>query len=252
MARLEGKVAVITGAGSGMGAEQARLFAREGARVVATDINDETVASIAEEIKSSDGQAISAKHDISSPEDWAEVIEATKSAFGRVDVLVNTAGVPGDVFTDAEDVDLGEWERTLSINLKGAFLGARHAIPEMKVAGGGSIINISSIGGLLGGQAGTAYSAAKSGLRGLAKNLAATYGPVGIRVNTIFPGQILTPMSQVHLSNKEIADYYIEKVPMRFFGEPSDIAYGALYLASDESRFVTGAELVIDGGVVSV
>ena len=162
MGRLDGKVAIITGAGSGMGAEEARLFAKEGAKVVGADMNEDALQAVIAEIKENNGDAIAVKLNISSPEDWEKAVKITTETFGKVDILVNTAGVAGPFSSKAHEHDVNEWDKLLSINLKGAFLGAKYTIPEMQKVGGGSIVNISSIGALIGGQGGTGYGAGKS------------------------------------------------------------------------------------------
>jgi len=253
MSRLSGKVAIITGAGSGMGAEQARLFAKEGAKVVGGDMNIEALQAVVEEIKATGGDAIAVKLNISSPQDWESAVKTATDTYGQVNVLVNTAGVAGPFIAKAADHDVDEWDKLLAINLKGAFLGSKYSIPEMIKAGGGSIVTISSIGGLIGGQGGTGYGAAKAGLIGMTKNIAVDYGSDNVRANVICPGQIKTPMSAVLEDEvaKEAKQSYIDKTPLGHFGEPIDIAYAALFLASEESKFITGTELIIDGGVMA-
>lgn len=253
MSRLSGKVAIITGAGSGMGAEQARLFAKEGAKVVGGDMNIEALQAVVEEIKATGGDAIAVKLNISSPEDWESAVKTATDTYGQVNVLVNTAGVAGPFIAKAADHDVNEWDKLLAINLKGAFLGSKYSIPEMIKAGGGSIVTISSIGGLIGGQGGTGYGAAKAGLIGMTKNIAVDYGRDNVRANVICPGQIKTPMSAVleDESAKEAKQSYIDKTPLGHFGDPIDVAYAALFLASEESKFITGTELIVDGGVMA-
>lgn len=253
MGRIEGKVAIVTGGGSGMGAETARLFAQEGGKVVIADVNLEGAEKTAQEIKAKGGDAVAVKLDITSPEQWEAIVEKTQQTYGKLNILVNCAGIAGNFSAPPDGTPVEELDLLLNVNLKGAFLGIKYSVPAMRQSNSGSIINISSIGGLLGGQGGTAYGAAKSGLLGLAKNCAVAYAMDNIRVNTIIPGQIKTPMSAV-LETEELADakqYYINKIPMGHFGETKDIAYAVLYFASDESAFVTGAELLVDGGTVS-
>lgn len=253
MGRLSGKVAIITGAGSGMGAEQARLFAKEGAKVVGADMNVDALQKIVDEIKTNGGDAIAVKLNISSPTEWESAVQAAVETYGKVNVLVNTAGIAGPFVAKAAEHDPDEWDKLLAINLKGAFLGSKYAIPEMVKAGGGSIVSISSIAAVLGGQGGTGYGAAKAGLIGLSRNIAVDYGKENVRANVILPGQISTPMSAALETEeaKEVKQYYLNKTPLGHFGEPSDIAYAALFLASDESKFITGVELPIDGGVLA-
>ncbi|WP_458461168.1 SDR family NAD(P)-dependent oxidoreductase [Paenibacillus sp.] len=253
MSRLSGKVAIITGAGSGMGAEQARLFAKEGAKVIGGDMNTEALQSVIDEIKSAGGEAIGVKLNISSPEDWQTIVKTAVETYGKLNVLVNTAGVAGPFIAKAADHDPTEWDKLLAINLKGAFLGSKYSIPEMIKVGGGSIVTISSIAAVLGGQGGTGYAAAKAGLSGLTRNIAVDYGKENVRANVILPGQIKTPMSAVLETEeaKESKQYYLNKTPLGHFGDTSDIAYAALFLASDESKFITGIELPVDGGVMA-
>jgi len=251
MARLEGKVAVITGAGSGMGAAQAKLFAKEGAKVVGADMNIDGVNETVDEIKKDGGEALGVKLNISSPEEWEKAVQKTVETYGQLDILVNTAGVSGPFVAKAADHDPEEWDKLMGINLKGAFLGTKYAIPEMQKAGGGSIVSISSIAAVLGGQGGTGYGAAKAGLIGLTKNIAVDYGPDNIRANAVLPGQISTPMSASLESEeaKETKAFYINKTPLGHFGDTDDIANATLFLASDDSKFITGSELYVDGGV---
>ncbi|MGK7377650.1 SDR family NAD(P)-dependent oxidoreductase [Planococcus sp. 1R117A] len=253
MSRLSGKVAIITGAGSGMGAEQARLFAKEGGKVVGGDMNMEALQSVVDDITAGGGDAIAVKLNISSPEDWESAVKTAVDTYGQVNVLVNTAGVAGPFIAKAAEHDVEEWDKLLAINLKGAFLGSKYSIPEMIKAGGGSIVTISSIGGLIGGQGGTGYGAAKAGLIGMTKNIAVDYGRDNVRANVICPGQIKTPMSAVleDEAAKEAKQSYINKTPLGHFGDPIDIAYAALFLASEESKFITGTELIVDGGVMA-
>ncbi|THF81632.1 SDR family NAD(P)-dependent oxidoreductase [Cohnella fermenti] len=255
MGRLTGKVAIITGAGSGMGAEQARLFAKEGAKVVGADMNVAGLQAVVDEIKANGGDAIAVKLNISSSEEWISAIQTAVDTFGKLNVLVNTAGIVGPFTFKAVDHDPDEWDKVMAINLKGAFLGCKYAIPEMIKDGGGSIVTVSSIGALIGGQGGTGYGAAKAGLIGMSRNIAVDYGKDNVRSNVICPGQIRTPMSAFLETEDEQAkaakQYYLGKTPMGHFGDPIDIAYAALFLASDESKFITGTELPVDGGVMA-
>lgn len=251
MGRLDNKVAIITGAGSGMGAAQAKLFAKEGAKVIGADMNLDGVNEVVEEIKKAGGEATGLQLNISLPEEWEKVVKDTVDIYGQLDILVNTAGVSGPFVAKAAEHDADEWDKLLGINLKGAFLGTKYAIPEMQKIGGGSIVTISSIGATLGGQGGTGYGAAKAGLIGLTKNIAVDYGPDHIRANVILPGQISTPMS-AGLDTEEAQEtkaYYLSKNPLGHFGDTDDIAYSTLFLASDEAKFITGTELYVDGGV---
>ncbi|QJC50464.1 glucose 1-dehydrogenase [Paenibacillus albicereus] len=244
MGRLTGKTAIITGAATGMGAEEARLFAREGAQVVLTDVNLEAMNQVTEEIKAAGGEALALKHNVASEEEWTNVVEETVARFGKVDILVNNAGISAR--TTIGNLDLTEWQRVLDINLTGCVVGMKAVIPEMQKVGAGSIINISSIGGIVGMAGSSAYTAAKGGLRTLTKAAAVEYAKQSIRVNSVHPGIIVTPMTEP--SMKDAMPYYQTFTKLPYFGKPEDVAYGVLFLASDESRFMTGSELVIDGG----
>ncbi|WP_285395334.1 SDR family oxidoreductase [Lysinibacillus sp. fls2-241-R2A-57] len=249
MARLANKVAIITGAASGQGAEEARLFAREGAKVVATDVQFELLENVVKEINENGGQALAIKHNVTSTDDWKNVVETAAEKFGKVDILVNNAGITGLITQPIEDLDESTWDKILDINAKGPFLGIKAVLPEMKKAGGGSIVNISSLSGI-NGVGNAAYNSSKGGLRLLTKNVALDYGKYNIRVNSVHPGTIETPMIEMFTNNKEVREATLAGIPLNVLGKPSDIAYGVLYLASDESKFVTGIELIIDGGSI--
>jgi len=252
MDRVKGKVAIITGAASGIGRMTAQVLAREGAKiVVTTDANitgaEETVASI----KSTGGEAIFVKHDITSEGDWQSVMDKTLKEFGKLDILVNNAGIM--IAKEIENTSLEEWRRVMKVNLDGVFLGTKYGIGAMKKSGGGSIINMSSVLGLVGNFDHTsAYSASKGGIRLFTKAAALECSKAGldynIRINSIHPGVIETPMAAPVFTNDDIKKEMEKGHPIGRLGEPMDVAYGVLYLASDESSFVTGTELVIDGG----
>jgi len=249
MGRLDGKVAIITGAASGMGAEEARLFAREGARVIATDLQEEKVREVVNEIKASNGEAMSFKHDVTKPDDWERVVEATVEKFGKIDVLVNNAGIGGEEgFAGIDAIDLDAWNKFMTVNATSNFLGIKNVVPAMRRNGKGSIVNISSIAGLIGGAAGVHYTSSKGATRLLTKGAAVELGPDNIRVNSVHPGFINTPMTSVVLDDEEMRGGALKNIPLGIVGEPEDVAYLVLFLASDEARFVTGAEFVIDGG----
>jgi len=255
MGRVDGKVAIITGAAMGLVEAAARMLAQEGAKVVLTDIKDREGKAAANAITRHNATAIYMHHDVSSEQDWEHVIGQTIAAFGRVDVLVNNAGV--GFGSPPEEQTLEQWRWVLGINLDGVFLGTKHAIRAMKQhpPKGGSIINFSSIEGLVGDPNLGAYNASKGGVRLYTKSVALYCAKAGlnIRVNSIHPGYIWTPMVENYLSQTG-ADLQAGRRaldamhPIGHMGEPDDIAYGVLYLASDEAKFVTGAELVIDGG----
>lgn len=251
MDRVKDKVTLVTGAGLGLGRAAALMLAREGARVVVTDVKEEEGAAVAQAINVAGGQAIFRRHDVASPEDWQSVIGAAMEEFGRLDILVNNAGV---AFSESvETTTLERWRWLMSINLDGVFLGAQAAIAVMKEHGG-SIINLSSIEGLIGDPNLAAYNASKGGVRLFTKSAALHCAKAGykIRVNSIHPGYIWTPMVEGYIAahaDPKATRAAIEALhPVGYLGEPDDIAYGIVYLASDESKFVTGAELVIDGG----
>jgi 3(or 17)beta-hydroxysteroid dehydrogenase len=250
MNRVKGKVAIITGAASGMGEASARLFAQEGAKVVLSDINEVDGQRIAQEIISQGGACVFLKHDVASESDWQRVIASTLEQFGKLDVLVNNAGVT--VNKDIEETTLEEWRWVMSINLDGVFLGVKYAIGAMKQTGGGSIINISSAAGLVGQLWAAAYCSSKGGVRLLTKAAALECSKTGrdynIRVNSIHPGCVRTALLEPILKKPEMAAIIGSLHPVGHLGEPDDVAYAVLYLASDESKFATGSELVIDGG----
>ncbi len=248
MGRLDGKVAIITGAASGQGALEAEMFANEGAKVVATDVQEDLLKKVVDKVNKEGGDAIAIKLDVTSETDWQEVINKTVETYGALNVLVNNAGVfiPGT----AEEATLETWNKVMNINAAGTFLGIKYAIPEMRKAGGGSIVNISSISGILGFGA-AAYNASKGAIRTLTKNVAADFAKDNIRVNSIHPGVVVTPMTDPLLNVQETRKSLEDMTPLPRLGEPKDIAYGALYLASDETSFMTGSELIIDGGVVA-
>jgi 3(or 17)beta-hydroxysteroid dehydrogenase len=251
MDRVKGKVAMITGAASGLGKGAAKLLASEGATVILTDINEAQGKKAAEEIRRAGGEAVFMKLDVSNESDWGRVTEKILAEFGRLDVLVNNAGV--ELVKEIADTSLEEWRWLMSINLDGVFLGTKYGIRAMRERGGGSIINISSVAGIVGTFDDTAaYCASKGGVRLLTKAAALECSKAGhdynIRVNSIHPGVIQTPLVEALLKDKDIRERLKEIHPIGFMGEPIDIAYAVLYLASDESRLVTGAEMVIDGG----
>ncbi|MEO6085908.1 MAG: glucose 1-dehydrogenase [Umezawaea sp.] len=245
--RLDGKVAIITGAARGQGAAAARRFVAEGARVAITDVLDEQGKSLADEL----GDAAFYHHlDVSSEDDWARAVEETTSAFGDVTVLVNNAGILH--FSAIAETTLADYERVIGINQTGTFLGMRAVIPSMTRAGGGSIVNLSSVEGLAGMGYLVAYTASKFAIRGMTKVAAMELGKHGIRVNSVHPGAIDTPMVSDALGGVPVDLARIgEKVALRRVGQPEDIANLVLFLASDESGYCTGAEFVADGGATA-
>ena len=254
--RLEGKVALITGAASGVkgqlmgfGGAAAWLFVREGAKVALSDIDDARGEETARQIREEGYEAIYLHLDVTDEEQWKKAIADTVAAFGKLDILVNSAGT-GAPYT-VEDTSLEVWEEQMAVHARGAFLGTKYAIPELRRAGGGSIINVSSINGLIGSPTSTAYHAAKGAMRLLTKAAAVQYAREKIRVNSVHPGYALTPLTERSFSIPEELAWRVAKVPMGRVASAEEVAYGILYLASDESSYVTGAELVIDGGVTA-
>ena len=244
MQRLKNKVAIITGAASGQGKEEALLFSKHGAKVVITDINVDGLSQTEAEIKEQGGEVVSVQHNVSSDREWEHVLTTTEEKFGVLNILINNAGILSR--NGLELTSLKDFEQIQSINTQGTFLGMKRAAPLMKKSGGGSIINISSIYGLVGSGGSIAYHASKGAIRLMSKAAAVELSKNFIRVNSIHPGVIETPMSN-SIVTKE-GHPLQHKIPWPELGKPEDIAYGALYLASDESKYVTGSELVIDGG----
>jgi len=246
MGRLENKSVLITGAARGQGATEAVLFAKEGAKVVIGDILQEEGTKIANEITENGGQAIFVHLNVGREMDWINAINEAVTTYGKLDVLINNAAIysRNGVETTTEE----EWNDIMNINVKGPFLGSRLAIPFMK-SGGGSIVNISSVGGLVGSPLGAAaYSASKGAIRLLTKSIAIQYAKNNIRCNSVHPGTIDTDMIKDAMDDPILYEDRRKRIPMLKIGSVDDVAYGVLYLASDESSFVTGAELVIDGG----
>jgi NAD(P)-dependent dehydrogenase (short-subunit alcohol dehydrogenase family) len=258
MNRVDGKVAIVTGGGSGIGAATSRLIAAAGGRVIVTDIDESAARAVAAGI---DG-AVAAHHDVTSESDWQRVIDLTIVKFGKLDILVNNAGVSGAGMGSLEDLSLANWHRIIAVNLDSVFIGTRQAVVVMKDAGGGAIVNISSVMGMVGG-AGAAYNASKGGVRLLTKSVAVHCGTMGynIRVNSVHPGYIWTPMvrgivdvmpAEANMTEEGLQALLIEKHPIGRLGVAEDIAKGVLFLASDDASFMTGSELVIDGGYTAV
>lgn len=242
--RLKDKVAIITGAANGMGAAEAKLFAKEGAKVVATDLDEKNLAVLAEEIKTAGGEVLTVKQDVTSEAEWQALISKTIDTYGKLDILVNNAGIA--INKNFSNMEMTEWNKVMDVNLNGCVLGMKYCIPEMQKNGSGSVVNISSIGGLVGMAGSSPYTAAKGALRALTKSAAVEYGKDKVRVNSVHPGIIKTPM--VADTMEAAMPFYETYTELPYMGEPDDVAYGVLYLASDESKFMTGSELVIDGG----
>jgi len=249
MGRMDGKVAIITGAMSGIGRATALLLAKEGAKVVATGRNPEVLKALENEIRAKGFEATTMLHDVALEADWKAVTERTVALYGTIHVLANVAAKADEnPFDTPEDISEAEWDLILDTNTKGIFWGAKYVIPVMKANGGGSIINVASISTILGSVSGFAYSASKGGVAGMTKDMAWHYGPHNIRCNSVHPGPTDTPMMRVPMENPEIKAGILKDIPLRRVGDPVQQAYGILYLASDESDFVTGTSLVIDGG----
>ena len=245
--RLEGKTALISGGARGIGAATARLFAREGARVVIADLLEADGRRMEAELAAAGGQVLYLPLDVTSESAWPRAVETTVSRFERLDILVNNAGIGGA--GRLEDTRLEDWNRVMDVNATGVFLGTRAAIPALRQAGGGSIVNISSQLGLVGmDDSSPQYQASKGAVRLLTKLTALQYAKERIRANSVHPGPIITPMTEGRRADPTIFARMTSRIPLGRYGEAEEVAYGVLYLASDESRFVTGSELVIDGG----
>ncbi len=243
--RLDNKVAFISGGARGMGEVMARLFSSEGASVVIGDVLEAEGKQVEASINETGGQCLFVRLDVTDEAQWQHAVADTVARFGKLDILINNAGIYRT--NQIEDTSAEEWDQVLAINGKGVFLGTKVAIPEMRKAGGGSIINLSSVAGLVGSADSGAYNASKGAVRLLTKSTAIQYAKEGIRANSIHPGTIETPMTADLLSGDGREDR-MNRTPLGRLGRSEDIAYGALYLASDEASFVTGSELVIDGG----
>ena len=250
MGRLDGKVVLISGGARGQGALEAELFTSEGASVVFGDVLDDEGRSVERRIAEEGGEAVYVHLDVTSDSDWTAAVDIAESRFGKLDVLVNNAGIANAEKIEETSEEL--WDRIMEVNTKGVFLGTRKVLPAMRRAGGGSIINVSSIAGILGrALTGSAYSASKGAVRTFTKTTAIQHASENIRCNSIHPGPVDTPMLSGISDNPDILAARTEEVPLGRLGRSRDIAYGALYLASDESVWITGIELIIDGGITA-
>jgi NAD(P)-dependent dehydrogenase (short-subunit alcohol dehydrogenase family) len=249
--RLENKVALITGGASGMGASMARVFAREGAKVAVADMLEDDGKKLVGEIVKANGAAIFQKLDVTSEAGWQEAIAATLAAFGRLDILVNDAGISGSAVDDL--FDTAAWERLMAVNATGTFLGMKYAIPQMQKTGGGAIVNISSISGVT-GQRGihVGYNASKGAVRTLTKAAAAQHGRDNIRVNSVHPGLMPPMRTSGRTADPAVRAKMLEGVPLRRAGRVEEVANAVLFLASDEASYITGVELYVDGGFLAV
>ncbi len=252
MDRVKGKVAIVTGGALGIGNAACGLLAREGAVVAVTDLLDDAGRRLADQITEAGGKAKFWHLDVSKESEVEKVFAEVRRVFGKIDVLVNNAGIGGPN-KPTHEITEEEWDRLMAVNVKGVFFCTKHVVPYMKAAGGGSIINLSSIYGLIGAADAPPYHASKGAVRLMSKNDALLYAADHIRVNSIHPGFIWTPMVQSLArggapGEEALRQALVTKHPIGFLGEPEDIGWGIVYLASDEARFVTGSELVIDGG----
>lgn len=248
MGRLQGKVAIISGGARGLGADEAKLFVEEGASVVFGDILDEEGRKLEAEINESGGTAQYIHLDVTKEHDWENAVTKAVSTYGKLDILVNNAGIL--VMKGLEETESTDWDDVQEVNSKGVFLGTKAVISAMRNAGGGSIINISSVAGLIGSRF-TAYGASKGVVRLLSKSTAVQYGPEGIRCNSVHPGIIETNMTERLIGTSEARQAQLDRTPLNIIATSRDVSFGVLYLASDESRYVTGSELVIDGGITA-
>lgn len=239
-------MALISGGARGMGAAEAKLFASEGANVVIGDVLDEDGRRTEAEINEVGGDCLFVRLDVTDEVQWQNAVNQAVTRFGKLDILVNNAGIYRT--NTVLDTTTSEWEQIMDINAKGVFLGAKAAIPELKKNGGGSIVNISSVAGLVGNRMSSAYTASKGAVRLFTKSTAIQYAADGIRANSVHPGTIETPMTAALLATPEYRQDRMDRTPLGRLGRPEDVAYGVLFLASDEASFMTGAELVIDGG----
>ena len=244
--RLQDKVALISGGARGMGAVEAKLFAQNGAKVVIGDILDDDGRRTEAEINESGGQCLYVHLDVTSEQSWQSAVNTAVDRYGKLDILVNNAGIyrTHNVLETPAD----EWDQVMDINAKGVFLGTKAAIPAMRQNGGGSIVNISSVAGLIGNFMSSAYTASKGAVRLFTKSTAIQYAQDGIRANSVHPGTIETQMTAPILADEAYRQDRINRTPLGRLGTPNDVAYGVLFLASDEASFMTGSELVIDGG----
>jgi NAD(P)-dependent dehydrogenase (short-subunit alcohol dehydrogenase family) len=248
--RLADKVAIISGAASGMGAATARRFAREGAKVVVADMLEDDGRKVASDIVTANGAAEFMRLDVTDEASWKSVVEATVAKYGRLDILVNNAGISGSAVTDLLDTDA--WDKLMAVNARGVFLGTKFAVMEMKKSGGGSIINLSSISGNA-GQTMThmGYNASKGAVRTLTKSTAVQYGRDGIRANSVHPGLMPPMRTSGATADPAVRAKMLQSVPLRRAGEVDEVANAILFLASDEASYITGAELYVDGGYLA-
>jgi 3(or 17)beta-hydroxysteroid dehydrogenase len=246
--RLEGKVALITGSANGMGQSEANIFAREGAKVIVADVLEAEGRKVADGLG---GAGRFVRLDVTSEANWQEAVAATLSSFGKLDILVNNAGISGTF--DPDTLSTSAWDRLMDVNAKGVFLGMKHAIPAMEQAGGGAIVNISSVSGFV-GQNGIhmAYNASKGAVRLMTKSAAVQFARKGIRVNSVHPGVLPAMTTSKATADPAFREQMLAGVPMRRAGRVEEVAHAVLFLASDEASYITGTELVVDGGWLAV
>lgn len=248
--RLKDKIALITGAASGMGESAARIFANEGAKVVVADILEKEGAKVADSIKAQGREALFMRLDVSDENQWLEAVRAIVSKYARLDILINNAGISGAV---PDRMSTEYFDKLMSVNTRGTFLGMKSAFPEMQKKGGGSIVNVSSISGFVGQEfVHMGYNGAKAAIRMMTKSAAVQYGKDGIRVNSVHPGLMPPMRTSVTAADPKLREKLLESIPMRRAGRADEAAYAMLFLASDEASYITGTELVVDGGLLAV
>ncbi len=249
--RLAGKVAIVTGSANGMGEVEAQLFAKEGAKVIVADMSVDGGQNVVDAIVAAGGEARFAQIDVTSEDEWQETVKTAVATYGKLDILVNNAGISGTYQPDTLSTEA--WDRVMAINSKGVFLGMKHAIPEMQRTGGGSIVNISSISGFV-GQEGIhmAYNASKGAVRIMTKSAAVQYAKDRIRVNSVHPGIMPAMTTSVLTADPEMRAKMLAQVPMGREGQREEVGYAVLFLASDEASYITGTELVVDGGYLAL
>ena len=248
--RLKNKIALISGAASGMGESAARIFAREGAKVMLADVLEKEGSKVAASIVSTGGEALFMRLDVSDEEQWREAVRATVKRYGRLDLLVNNAGISGGV---PDRMSTEYFDKLMAVNARGTFLGMKYAIPEMQKAGGGAIVNVSSISGFVGQEfVHMGYNGAKAAIRMMTKAAAVQYANDGIRVNSVHPGLMPPMRTSVTSADPKVREKVLETVPMRRAGRVEEVAYAILFLATDEASYITGTELVVDGGFLAV
>lgn len=250
--RLENKVAIITGAGSGIGRESTLLFAKEGAAVVVADVNDKGGAETVALVEAAGGKAVYVHADVSKAADCAQMVQVAETTYGKLNILFNNAGIMRHDDNDAVNTEESTWDITMAVNLKGVYLGCKYGIPAMRRAGGGSIINTASFVALMGAATPQlAYTASKGGVLSMTRELAIIHARENIRVNALCPGPLHTELLMSYLNTDAKKQRRLVHLPMGRFGEAKEMAYAALYLASDESSYVTGTEFMVDGGLTA-